>query len=754
LVTAIVAISAPIRADAAATDLIAGKPFISPGGSVYYALTDNNPNTTLPIGNSIDLNNLMIKFDDPVYVDGFYISYGNMSNTTATIRFELLDGSSFVYRYPYDTGNNNHVMDGLNLKQVTSITLYRGLGSNGFTVKDVKVFGSFTEPMLPPTGLTAIPGNAQVFLSWSSTNDAVSYKIYRNGQFLQIVTGTSYTDTPVTNATTYAYAVSAVNDAGYEGSRSPPVLVTLPDLTPPAVPVGLVATSLVKSIDLSWDSVSALDFAGYNVYRNGIKVNSDLIIGTTYHVTNVDPDVQFAYQVSAVRLVSGKWISESNKSISVFASAMDDEHAPNLTVSDIQQDKLRLNWDNVAPSYEIYQDGVMIKQTHTKFLDITHLDLKTAYQFYVVAIDKYGRRIKSNVVDAVTLVGQPAKPQLQVSDIDHKQANISWVLDKYTTGYTLSINGQKVLDRANVTSYLADNLDEQTIYKVEIIAHGDESDQQANTSFTTLKKPVPTISHASVQPIPTDPGKRQLSYTPSNGVTGVNVYVNGNLIGTYPADQTSIELDYSELTSLMADIKVEPVDPDGVSYEFANPVKSTGAEEVDGFLGKFIAELGIQRNAFIYIALASIPLFIIVAIFFFLRPRTKKMILDKDDNKPFGVVDQSNPRAINQAQKQGFKVDDTRDERKVYNKPARESKAQQLGFKVVERKERFVPVGFMGSGGYKKKIDVTYERKGVEYKERYVKGQGKVFVPKDTKNQMKHMGNQLQAFKSAFSKKT
>ncbi|MCE0522099.1 MAG: family 16 glycosylhydrolase [Methylacidiphilales bacterium] len=76
-----------------------------------------------------------------------------------------------------------------------------------------------------PTGLAATAGNAQVSLSWSASTGATSYNVYRGPSAggestTPIATGissTSYTDSSVTNGTTYFYKVAAVNSYGTSG---------------------------------------------------------------------------------------------------------------------------------------------------------------------------------------------------------------------------------------------------------------------------------------------------------------------------------------------------------------------------------------------------------------------------------------------------------------------------------------------------------------------------------------------------------
>ena len=80
--------------------------------------------------------------------------------------------------------------------------------------------GTSTAPPTP-TGLTATAGNGSVALAWTASAGATSYSIYRGtapgGEGTTPVgtsTTNSFTDTGLTNGTTYYYKVSASNSAG------------------------------------------------------------------------------------------------------------------------------------------------------------------------------------------------------------------------------------------------------------------------------------------------------------------------------------------------------------------------------------------------------------------------------------------------------------------------------------------------------------------------------------------------------------
>jgi len=100
-----------------------------------------------------------------------------------------------------------------------TVAFTQGAADNA-KVSGIEVFAAAPTP---PTALAATAGNASVALSWSAPGGAVTgYNIYRSTTsgtgYTRVntgaVTAASYTDTGVTNGTTYYYVVTALDSTG------------------------------------------------------------------------------------------------------------------------------------------------------------------------------------------------------------------------------------------------------------------------------------------------------------------------------------------------------------------------------------------------------------------------------------------------------------------------------------------------------------------------------------------------------------
>jgi fibronectin type 3 domain-containing protein len=135
-------------------------------------------------------------------------------------------------------------------------------GGNGSGSGNTGGSGSTTTIPAAPTGVMATAGNAQVAVTWTASSGATSYHVKRAaasaGPFTQISapTTTTFTDTGLTNGTTYFYVVSALNSAGESANSTAasakPSAPTQPQSQIPPVPTSLIATAGNAQVSLTW----------------------------------------------------------------------------------------------------------------------------------------------------------------------------------------------------------------------------------------------------------------------------------------------------------------------------------------------------------------------------------------------------------------------------------------------------------------------------------------------------------------------
>ncbi|MBK7306510.1 MAG: PQQ-dependent sugar dehydrogenase [Chitinophagaceae bacterium] len=166
-----------------------------------------------------------------------------------------------------------------------------------------------TEAPTAPANLAASAITQTSFtLSWTAATDNVSvtgYDVYQNGIKINLtnITGTTYNVTGLSPATTYGYYVKAKDAAGNQSANSSTLNVTTgqPDITPPSAPTNLQSSVITQTgFTLKWDAATDdVAVTGYDVYKDGVKINAALVTTTTYNVTGLTTGTTYAMTVKA-----------------------------------------------------------------------------------------------------------------------------------------------------------------------------------------------------------------------------------------------------------------------------------------------------------------------------------------------------------------------------------------------------------------------------------------------------------------------
>ena len=170
-------------------------------------------------------------------------SYSFASGTSMATPHVSGAAALVLSRCPFDTAT---------LKGALTATVQpmEALASGTITGGRLDVNSAIHSCVAPPSAptLTAIGGNGQVRLSWTSALGATGYTVKRSlssgGPYATIasnITGARYTDATVVNGTTYYYVVSAANPLGESpdsneafATPNPPSDLVVPALTAPS----------------------------------------------------------------------------------------------------------------------------------------------------------------------------------------------------------------------------------------------------------------------------------------------------------------------------------------------------------------------------------------------------------------------------------------------------------------------------------------------------------------------------------------
>ncbi len=170
-------------------------------------------------------------------------------------------------------------------------------------------------PPAAPTNLSATPGDGQVALNWGGSASADNYNVYRgtggNYYWQASPTSTSWTDTSVTNGTTYWYYVTAEN-AGGESGQSNTVSAT-PQAAGPGPGNGT---------GLTGDYYDNMDFTAFALTRTDATVNFNWGSGSPDPAIGADTfSVQWTGQVEPMYSETYTFYTTSDDGVRLWVNA-------------------------------------------------------------------------------------------------------------------------------------------------------------------------------------------------------------------------------------------------------------------------------------------------------------------------------------------------------------------------------------------------------------------------------------------------
>lgn len=211
-------------------------------------------------------------------------------------------------------------------------------------------------PTVPANVRTSDVTETTAKVAWDEASDnvgVVGYNVYVNETKVndELVTGTEYDLTGLTEETEYTVNVTAVDAEGNESVRSEAVTFTTlkteepADTEAPTVPANVKASEITYTkATIAWEaSTDNVEVAGYNVYVNNTKVNASLVANPTYDLTGLTEGTEYTVTVTAVDAAG----NESEPSEAVTFTTEKETVDPDPEPEPIVVDKTALK-ENVA----------------------------------------------------------------------------------------------------------------------------------------------------------------------------------------------------------------------------------------------------------------------------------------------------------------------------------------------------------------------------------------------------------------------
>lgn len=418
-----------------------------------------------------------------------------------------------------------------------------------------------------PTNLIVSRGNYtdKITLSWDSTLNAQSYRIFRDSVPIALVTGTTYIDSSpeLIGCTSYSYTIKGINDENIEG---------LPSASEEGYkslnrPTGLIATDTIREnildatdIQITWNSVpGATSYKLYRSLENSLLTMSEIAQPSTNSYTDIiDTDllqgVRYYYSVKAVCALSTSNFSEIDSGILDDSTSIIGEPAApiNLSVTEGLIDKITLTWsmdvtDESAPvsGYKIYRDDIQIAITdESPYDDLTAIP-GTVYTYKIKAYNEYGESAFSSTDTGYIKLSIPTGLLVNNEGSSQSFIKINWDSVPGATSYTIFrgtlANSLTELITVNDSEFIDTNTDlsYDTIYFYKVRANSSEAGAQSNLSsicFGMLEPPFPDSFDLSILSGLSSDGIR-LTWTESNyAYGGYTIIRDGVPIAEAPAN--------------------------------------------------------------------------------------------------------------------------------------------------------------------------------------------------------------------------
>ena len=426
-------------------------------------------------------------------------------------------------------------------------------------------------PPLPPTGVSAVPGDTTALVSWTLPVTDGGYPILyytaravnpndATGTVIQSVFGpafTSMTMTGLTNNVNYIFTVLAGNGERYSEW-------SLPSVYPLSAPRSVTAVPKVQSAIVSWlppISTGGLTVLYYlvNTRVGGVSVVSGTTLTTT--VTGLVTGVSYYFTVVAVTATAEV---ESQPSLTVVPAL---PPSPPLSVTGVSENqRIAVNWTpgstggSPITSYTITSNPAGFSRdvsgTVTSVV-VTGLTLGYYYRFYVIATNAFGSSFPAPALSSAVFASVPSPPSV-VAVPQNQQVTLQLTQPPNNSGlsiarYRVTTNpGASTLITTNAeTSIIVPGLTNGTQYYFTVEAYNAIGYSLPSSSATTI--PYTTPGPPIIVSATRGNGSVTIDWTPpvNNGGSAISSYTIQSTpsTGDHPASAAATSLIITGLTN-------------------------------------------------------------------------------------------------------------------------------------------------------------------------------------------------------------
>lgn len=452
------------------------------------------------------------------------VSAEALSSSQIDLQWNAVSGA-ISYTIGRSTSTSSSYTD---IETVTSGTTYTDIGllaskTYSYKVKVTTSSGTSAYSIMDsattkaPSGVPETPQNlaaesmstSAIKLTWSASNDAASYLVWRStsetGIYSKIATvyDTSFTNSNLQANTNYFYKVQASNPSYGESNDSNVVSSTT--LAIPLPPTNLTASgSASNTISLSWTEAVGAD--SYNIYRASSATGTYSQVGTastsSFSDTGLLVSTTYYYKVKSNNNKAGLSAYSSEAHATTLAPSGVPEIPTNLDADDTGDNSIRLTWNpsKDATAYYIYR-ATSSTGTYSNIAKVTTTSYTntgiTANRYYYYKVKAYNDTYQysdySNVASAYVTASIPNEPyDLNATAESSSKIDLDWDSVDNTTSYYVyratSASGTYT-KIATVTdeSYTDSGLSANTRYYYKVKAHNVEgtSDYSSYAYATT-----------------------------------------------------------------------------------------------------------------------------------------------------------------------------------------------------------------------------------------------------------------------------